>query len=98
MTSKTARKGRAFAATGVLGAAAVIGALHAPFARGWLEHLGGCPLAAASRMTAVEQERARHIALGDRGPTPAVAHPAVGFTLDVSTEDDVRAWAARTRT
>ncbi len=76
-------------------ATAAIGVLHTPFARPWLMRLGGCPLAGA-KMTPVEMENARHIALAhERGTGTAPARPAVGFTLDATTLADVHAWAAR---
>ncbi|HEX4449068.1 MAG TPA: hypothetical protein VH044_20145 [Polyangiaceae bacterium] len=77
-------------------ATAAVGALHAPFARPLLMRLGGCPMAGASKMTAVELERARHIGAEARGTEAAPARPALGFTLDTSTLADVRAWATRT--
>jgi hypothetical protein len=84
-------------ASALLAATAAVGALHMPFARPLLMRLGGCPMAGASKMTAADLERARHMGVeGDRGVTPAPARPALGFALDASTLADVRAWAART--
>jgi hypothetical protein len=80
-----------------LGAATVlVGAMHAPFARPLLMRLGGCPM--AGRMTPVESENARHMGLAvNRGTDEAPARPALGFTLDATTLDEVRAWAKRER-
>jgi hypothetical protein len=87
----------------LIGASAVglsigaIGVAHAPFARSLLMRMGGCPMAGA-RMTTVESEAARHMALGvDHGSVPAPARPALGFALDITTPVDVRAWARRER-
>jgi hypothetical protein len=53
---------------------------------------------AGARMTPVESESARHMALGvDHGSVPAPARPALGFALDVTTPTDVRVWAKRER-
>jgi hypothetical protein len=89
-------KRRLFVAAGAMAlATAAIGVLHTPFARPWLMRLGGCPLAGA-KMTPVEMENARHIALAhERGTGSAPARPAVGFTLDATTLAEVHAWAAR---
>jgi hypothetical protein len=78
-----------------LGAATVaVGVMHAPFARPLLMRLGGCPM--AGRMTPVESENARHMGIAsNRGTDEAPARPALGFTLDATTLDDVRAWAKR---
>jgi hypothetical protein len=84
-------------ATGTLVAVtAVIGALHAPFARSLLMRLGGCPMAGASKMTPVEMEHARHIAAESRGTESAPARPALRFVLDSSTLADVRSWESAT--
>jgi hypothetical protein len=84
------------AAAALLVATAAVGALHAPFARGLLMRIGGCPLAGASKMTSAEMEHAREIAAEARGSEPASVRPALGFVLDTSTLADVRAWEART--
>lgn len=79
----------------VIVATGLIGLAHAPFARSLLMSLGGCPMAGA-RMTPVQAERARHMALGeDRATTSAPARPALGFALDSTTLGDARAWAHR---
>jgi hypothetical protein len=85
---------RAKTAAGVgLAAVAVVGALHMPFARPLLMKLGGCPVGKAS---AAEIERARVQAVAStRGEGQANARPAIGFALDASTPDDVRAWAEK---
>jgi hypothetical protein len=77
------------------GTVAFIGALHAPFARGLLMRIGGCPTASA-HMTSVEMDSARRVAVAsDRATEAASTRPALGFTLDTTSESDVRAWAAR---
>jgi hypothetical protein len=87
----------AIAATAVGVAIAAIGVAHAPFARSFLMSMGGCPMAGA-RMTPVESESARRIALSAiPASVPAPARPALGFSLDVTTPVDVRAWADRER-
>jgi hypothetical protein len=89
---------RVFVVAGTLAlATAAIGVLHAPFARPLLMRLGGCPVAGA-RMTPVEMEHARHMALADNtGTAVAPARPALGFTLDATTLGEVRAWASLNR-
>jgi len=70
---------------------ALIGLLHLPAARPLLAWLGACPI----RATPMATERARGRALVRlRGTVAAPARPALGFTLDVATLADVRAWAA----
>jgi hypothetical protein len=86
----------------ILGAAALatslIGLAHAPFARTLLMSLGGCPMAGA-RMTLIESENARRMALagyrGDRAEANAPTRPALVFSLDSTTVDDARSWARR---
>lgn len=74
---------------------AVVGAMHAPFARPLLMRLGGCPMAGA-KMTPRESENARRMASSAlRGSERAPARPAFGFALDETTLTDVRAWAER---
>jgi hypothetical protein len=74
---------------------ALVGVLHAPFARGLLLRIGGCPMAGA-RMTPVEMDAARRIAVAaDPATAMAGARPALGFALDESSAADVDAWARR---
>lgn len=95
MRSKS-RRAAALAAA-VIGMAGLVGLAHAPFARSLLRTVGGCPMAGA-RMTPDVAERARRMALAtDRVALSAPARPALGFALDTSTRDDVRAWARRER-
>lgn len=88
----------ALALVGSLAAAtAIIGVLHAPFARSLLMRLGGCPMYGA-KMTAAQLDRARSFGVsGNRGAQIAPARPALGFALDVTTLADVHGWAARER-
>ena len=85
---------RAFAAVLVAGAV-----IHLPPVRGWLaahgHHGGGvCPLGYGGAATAESREarRARHDRV--RGDRPAMARPALGFALDVTTGADIQRWAS----
>src|SRR5579872_7355637 len=74
-------------------AMAVVGVMHAPLARAWLQGLCGCPMARA-RMTADRMDRARHLAGASASASPrARARPALGFALEGTTEKDVEGWA-----
>lgn len=74
---------------------AAIGVAHMPFARSLLMTMGGCPMA-GSRMTAIEAENARHMALASNpGHEAAPARPALGFALDSTSVANVRDWARR---
>ncbi len=76
-------------------ATALIGVLHAPFARPLLMRLGGCPMYGA-HMTAAQMETARSLAVaGSKGTRSAPVRPALGFALDVTTLADAHAWAKR---
>jgi hypothetical protein len=83
------------AVAGFLAAAtAVIGVLHAPFARSLLMRLGGCPMYSA-KMTAAQMDRARSLGVsGNQGTRSAPVRPALGFALDATTLAQVHAWAA----
>jgi hypothetical protein len=94
MLSKGKRR-LSIAASAIGLAFAAIGVAHAPFARSLLMRVGGCPMAGA-RMTPVEAESARHMAVAvDRGSASAPARPALGFDLDSTTLAGARAWAVR---
>jgi hypothetical protein len=96
MRSK-ARRRLAVAAGAAVFATGLIGVAHAPFARSRLMTLTGCPMG-GRHMTPVESENARRMALAVyRGghAESARARPALGFTLDATTLDDVRAWEQR---
>ena len=71
-----------------------IGLLHTPAGRPFLAALGlGCPV---KRVTPAQAEALRQRGLsGLRGASPAPARPALGLSLDVSTEQDVKDWASR---
>ena len=78
---------------GVMAAATLlVGALHLPMARPLLALMGSlCPVGRAS---AREIEDARRLALRSlRGVRKAPSRPALGFDLEQTTLDDVRAWA-----
>jgi hypothetical protein len=91
--NRTLRRRLLATAGGVTFSIAAIGALHMPFARGLLMRVGGCPMAGA-KMTPVEMDAARHLAVAaNPGTTAAPARPALAFTLDVTTLADVHAWA-----
>ena len=70
------------------------GVAHAPFARSLLARVGGCPMGAplsASELESKRVEAARKI----QGSAAATARPAFGFTLDVDTRTEARAWATQ---
>jgi hypothetical protein len=81
---------KAFAAVGVA-AFAAIGLLHTPWGKPLLMKIGGCPVGKASAAE-IEQVRSQAVA-ATRGQGTAPARPAIGFSLDASTPEDVRAWA-----
>ena len=57
--------------------------------------LGGCPFA-SGQLTPAQMDTARHLALATRrGEAPAPSRPALGFSLDSTSIDDVRRWAER---
>jgi hypothetical protein len=67
--------------------------LHLPILKGALARFGGCPFANA-QMTSGEMDTARHWSLTTRrGEGPAPVRPALGFSLDTTTENDVHQWA-----
>lgn len=69
----------------------LVGIAHAPFARSFLMKVGGCP---AGQASAAGVENARMVGVrATRGSERAPARPALGFTLDVTTKDEVLAWA-----
>ena len=75
--------------------AAGVGGLHTSWGRPVLMRLSGCPV---SRVSAAEVNELRRTGLRVLlGTAFAPARPALGFTLDRTTPDDVRAWAARAR-
>jgi hypothetical protein len=93
---RTKSRRAAAVAAAVIGITGLVGLAHAPFARSRsLLRTLGCPVAGA-RMTPEVAERARRMALAtDRAALSAPARPALGFALDRSTRDEVRAWARR---
>lgn len=77
----------------LVSATGLIGALHLPFARPLLACVAGCPVA---RVTPEQVEQAQRRALQKlRGSDVAPARPALGFMLDATTLDDVKAWARK---
>ncbi len=79
----------------VLLATAGVGLLHTSWGRPLLMRLGGCP---AARVPAAEVDRLRVSGFhAIQGAIRAPARPALGFLLEETTPDDVRAWAARAR-
>ncbi len=79
----------------VLLATAGIGLLHTSWGRPLLMRVGGCP---AARVLPAEVDRLRISGFhAIQGATRAPARPALGFLLEETTPDDVRAWAARAR-
>jgi hypothetical protein len=89
--TKFFRTARAVVLT-ALAATAVIGLLHAKAGRPLLAKLGGCPVQHANRDN---MDAIRKYAVAQSPPVDgtAPARPALGFKLDQTTEDDVRAWA-----
>jgi hypothetical protein len=72
---------------------AAAGVLHTPWGRPLLRRLGGCPVPAA---TPAQVEAAQARAFRSlRGVSPAPARPALGFTLERTTPEEVRRWAAQ---
>jgi hypothetical protein len=72
---------------------AIIGLLHTSAARPLLMKIGGCPVGKAS---AAQIEQGRMAAAREtRGIERAPARPALGFTLDAASPEDVHAWADR---
>ena len=71
-------------------------ALHMPAARPLLAFFGvGCPM---EKATGEQVETARMSAVrATRGTEASPARPALGFILDTSTVDDVKAWAATSK-
>jgi hypothetical protein len=70
-------------------------ALHSSWGRPVLMRLGGCPITSVSAAEVNELRRTGLRTL--RGTGLAPARPALGFDLDRTTPDEVRAWAARAR-
>ena len=90
---KGARRWRRVAGWSAAVVAVAIGALHLPIAMRFLAQFGGCPFAGA-QLTPAQMETARHWAVASRkGEDVAPARPALGFTLDVTSEKDVHRWA-----
>ena len=88
------RRVLAITAASLAGVVATVGALHMPFARGFLMSIGGCPVGHAKL---AELEPARRAAIAaERGTEAAPARPALGFALDRTTLAETRAWADRT--
>jgi hypothetical protein len=86
-------RGAKWAGGGAVAGIAIVGALHMPWAKPLLQKIGGCPVGKA---TAAQVEEVRRGAVASaRGTMPAPARPALGFALDASTPDEVRAWADR---
>jgi hypothetical protein len=74
----------------------LVGLLHMPALRPLLNAgSGGCPIGMDESLTVAQIDAARQTALlGERGDRPADARPALGFVLDVTSSDEVAAWAA----
>jgi hypothetical protein len=87
----TLKKKLAATAMAIAVMVAVVGLLHAPFARTLLMKIGGCPVGKAS---AADVDLVRKQALASvRGDMPAPLRPALGFVLGSTTPDAVQAWA-----
>ena len=94
-TSAGNSRRRVFLILGALTATVgAVGLLHAPFGRLLMLRAGGCPLASA-KLTVAQAENSRHLALRElKGTGVAPVRPALGFTLDVTTLAEARAWAS----
>lgn len=94
MTKRTVKRLAFGIAVGTLAATAGMGVLHTSFARPLLAKLGGgCPI---GKGTAAEIENARMVGVvATRGTERAPARPALGFTLDAASPEDVQGWASR---
>jgi hypothetical protein len=78
-------------AIGLLVLFGIGGALHLPVLRPLLRRIGGCPV---QQLTPAQVEAAQARAFHKlRGSSPAPQRPALGFKLEQTTLDDVRAWA-----
>ena len=84
-----AKKIASYAAISALSLTGIVGVLHLPFARHFLMRLGGCPIGTPEQTEASRRDAVRQA----RGIQSAPARPAIGFELDVTTLDDVRAWS-----
>ncbi len=94
MRSRTKTRVAKVAALSGVAATALVGLLHLPAARPLLARLGvKCPMGEAT-VESVDAQR-RFAAAAERGADPAPARPALSFSLDVTTRDDVRAWTAK---
>jgi len=70
------------------------GLLHTKAGRPWLAKLAKCPVQASPEAVA----SARKSAVASLRGTQAIAtRPALGFSLDTTSRDDVKAWAERNR-
>lgn len=79
---------------GIAATTAVIGAMHAPFARSLLKKVGGCPV---GNVSAADVEHVRNEALlkvrGDIA-TPAPSRTPLGFAVGRATRDEILEWAS----
>jgi hypothetical protein len=79
-------------------ALALVTVIHLPPLSGWLGitggHGGGCPFGFDHEESAEGHKVAKaRLDATLRGQTPALARPALGFTLDVTTVTDVQQWS-----
>ncbi|MCC6648604.1 MAG: hypothetical protein IT374_23925 [Polyangiaceae bacterium] len=82
------------AAVGLVGA---VGALHLPRVQARLGGLGRAVCPVTPLDPASREEARRRAVVGLRGEGAAPGRPALGFSLGVTTEGEVRAWASRER-
>jgi hypothetical protein len=83
-------------ARGLIGCVAVtalVGVLHAPFGRGLLKKVGGCPVGHASAADVENVRRTALIALRGNTDAAAPSRVAFGFAIGKASRDDVLTWA-----
>ena len=88
------KKGLAITTGSLVALTGLVGVLHMPFARSVLMKVGGCPI---QRLTPEQLEQVQNAAvarLTDLAAADAPARPALGFSLEKTTPDEVHAWIA----
>jgi hypothetical protein len=89
------KKGLAIASASVVGMTGLVGVLHMPFARSLLMKIGGCPVVRMSpeQLEQVQNAAVKQATADATGVAPV--RPALGFTLEKTTVDEVHAWIDR---
>lgn len=91
--NKIYRAARAIALI-ALAATVIVGLLHTKLGKPLLAKMGGCPAGFATRDD-MDKMRKYAVTMAPVGSESAPARPALGFTLDTTTEDDLHAWAKK---